>query len=829
MYKYINIVTIAIFFMSIYILYATCKVNRLKKGLLSVVVIATIIAFKLICMLGDIYVSKLLKLSYICEMMMILFAMQLNFKDIEKKSINSLFNINYFLGVFCLLAPYIKNINLYVNITVSFMITSSLYLFFLYINKSCLKKVSTKFIFIQVLYYIYFLVSLISGDKYKLIHISEILDLVLSIYIFNKNFKAHIKVVCIKEKETLSKLGRTKMTIKMHDEKLNQNKKFSNNMKKSLKRKQYLLDLILDQSNKCVLLIDNEGYILNEDNGFSKMWKDYSDCKYRISVNKFLNKNIKNIDEVTANIIEVNQLGKEIYGEMEGKDGRFFECMYAPFDIDNKRMGTICVITDITYKKMSKIQIKENEVKYKKIVENIPHSILVASDNEIIYNNGKNQDINLEDENIKNIIIEKSTNGELHYTYKNGIEVCLNIDRVEYLESEENRSLVVIRDITNYKKLLKDIEYSKRRYEALVNIIPEGIYILNYENKLITYANSTFLDLVGFNNIEEVNIDSMNEDIIITSGNVNDSIKFKRNTIKNKYGDDVDIECGGMLIDINKKLKMVGIVRDITDQLKTEMIEKEIFQKEKENRVKTEFFINMSHELKTPLNVIYSSNQLLESVYRCENLKNPDSNLSKAIKVVEKQLRISMGLIDSIMDLVKLESDFHEINKDFYNIVNMTEDLVTEFNKSICANGISIVFDTDEEEKTVNIDPNDFENAIFTFLAMAIRYSLPKSVINLDLNNTIDKSTIIIKNKFGFNYDKYINDNERKILDMRIDIAKLIIDLYGGQIQIDLSSKKILEIKITINSDEEVRNYKRRLSGKNYSSICDEYRKICSF
>ncbi|RDY24817.1 PAS domain-containing sensor histidine kinase [Romboutsia maritimum] len=826
MYKYINLLTVAIFLMSVYVLHANCKVSKFKKSVISTLVISTIIILKTICILGDISNSNLLILNYIYKIMIISFVTQLNFKLKQIKHINILFNINYFLGIYCLLAPSDKHIYLYITIIISYMLMTSLYLFSISLYT---KKFKPKYTIIQVLYFIYLFINLILKTGNEFIYIGESLDFVSSIYIFLKVSRTHIKDINFKEKDILSKLNRTNIFIKLCYEKLNYNKNTTKKIEESLKKKQTILELILNQSNRCILLIDNDGYILNEDDSFSKMWNEYSDCKYKINLKKFLNKSIKNKESFIENLEAVREYGVELSEEIEGKDGRFFECSYAPFNLGNERIGIICAITDITYKKKSKIQIKENNIKYKKIVDNIPHSILVANDSEIIYNNGKNQDIDFNKNDIKNIIIEKAANGELHYNCQNGMELCLNIDRVEFSEIGENKSLVVIRDITDYKKILRDIDYSKKKYEALVNIIPEGIYILNFENKLLTYANSTFLDILGSKDIEDVRLDNINEEVTITSGNTNGGIKFKRTTIKNKYGNDVDIESGGMLIDINKKLKMVGIVRDITEQLKMEAIEREIEIKERENKIKTEFFVNMSHELKTPLNVIYSSNQLLESVFRYKILKNPQDSLSETIQIVKKHLKISMGLIDSIMDLVKLESDFHYTDKDYYNIVNISEDLVTEFNRCICTKDRNIVFDTDEEEKIVNIDPNDFESVIFTFLSMTMRYSLPNSIIYFNLESKANKSIITISNENGFDYDKYISDNERKILDIRVTVAKLIIDLHGGNIKIEMKEEKYLEIIIIVDSYEKIRNYKNISINKNDNSIYDEYTKICSF
>ena len=47
-------------------------------------------------------------------------------------------------------------------------------------------------------------------------------------------------------------------------------------IKENLDKKNKLLNTILDQSNKCVILIDNLGNIVNEDEGFYNMWREYN-------------------------------------------------------------------------------------------------------------------------------------------------------------------------------------------------------------------------------------------------------------------------------------------------------------------------------------------------------------------------------------------------------------------------------------------------------------------------------------------------------------------------------------------------------------------------
>ncbi|CEH35365.1 Histidine kinase-like ATPase, ATP-binding domain [Romboutsia lituseburensis] len=361
----------------------------------------------------------------------------------------------------------------------------------------------------------------------------------------------------------------------------------------------------------------------------------------------------------------------------------------------------------------------------------------------------------------------------------------------------------------------------------MVNVIPEGIYISDIDNKNINYSNKVLSELLQFNDFNVINLE---DELKLQVANKNaENINFKRKSIKDKYGQDTYIECGEMLIEINKKMNKIGIVRDITEQVKAETIEREIEIKKKEHKIKSEFFVNISHELKTPLNVITSSNQLLEIMNKEYITKNPNSEISKSVDIVKKHTYMLMGLIDNIMDLAKLESQFHECNKDNYNIVSIVEDVCDEFSKYVGVNGIEILFDTDEEERIADVDPDDIEKIILTLLSMVIRYSYSNSIINVDLSSTRGKTNIAIKNKGGYDYDRYINDQERRSLDIGVTVAKSIIELYNGKIDIKVGSKKDIEVEIDIEVNENMQEYKKRVKLDGDDFIYTEYLRMCNF
>ena len=767
MYKYISMFTISSFLMSTYILFAKYRANKNKKSIILLFSISLIILIKSIVIYKNIYFSSI---DYIYNILVILSILGLVKSKIQKEK-------SIILSIY------------------------SLYIFF----------------------------SLIFNNNKDMINIGKFIDLLLSMYILYVLFKDNIVFINEKEESIKSRLNKIDNKIKIDNKKLVENKNITKSISDTLSKKQDILEMILGSSNKCLMIIDNHGNVLSDDNNFYKMWNQYKNYDSKIKLNMFLEDNIKNSDDFLYSIINVREFNKQIVNEIESKDERYFNCTYSPFTINNETVGVVCSLVDITYEKKSKKKIKENDTKYKKIVDNIPYSILIVDDNDILYSNEKNKEIDFYNDDIKNIILEKSIKGEVYYKSKSSNNLCLNIDRVDFYDGENIKNVVAIRNITKYKELIRKVDLSKKKYESFVNLIPEGIYMYDLNNKNIVYSNKSLNDMINLVNVSSNNFINTNQTFTITDDKLNGEIKYKRNKLKNKYGKDIYIESGSMVIDVNQKLKGIGIVNDVTDIVKSEIIEREIEEKKRENKMKMEFFINMSHELKTPLNVITSSNQLLEIVYKDYISNNPESEISKVTGIVKKHSYMLMGLINNIIELSKLESDFYESERDYYNLISVVEDICEEFNSYVKVNNVNILFDTDKEEKVANIDPKDIEKIILTILSMIIRYTGKDSIINVDLNILDEKTIISIKNNGNYDYQRYLKDNEKKSLELGLAVVKLLLNLYDGKLNIETNEINSIEINIEIKSEAKSKKYKERIKHKGDNYIYAEYLRMCNF
>ena len=822
MYKYINLFSISIFLASTYILYANLTSKRNKKNTMTFIILITIIMYNIMIIIKG-YDKSLLE--YNSQILIMLLILKLNLYRLKNNNLSFIMNINYILSLLPILTLNNYKAIEYSKLVLLYMLMSTVYMFSISIYNYNLKKSSN---LILILNLSYMTICLLFKNNAYIEGIGDLLELISSIEILTSIYKIYIKESISKNINISEKIKLFTDDIITDDKNLDINKNISKTINENLNKKKKLLNTILDQSNKCVILIDNLGNILNEDESFYNMWSEFKGLKTNLSLIEFLDKSVKNKDKFLQYINLLDKNTEKLKGEFEGKDGRYFDCTYCKIFVDKNDIGFICYVEDITYKKRSEMIIKDNNMKYKKIVDNIPYSILLTNENNIIYNNKKGQNIDFRNKQINNAIFNSHENGEFKYMYENNKEVFLNINRSSFKDNNSKKNVVAIRDVTEHKKLLKKLKLSKEKYESLVNMIPEGIYIANFDNNKITYANSRFLEMINYNTVEDIDTDNISDSMVLTSSKVDENIKFQRKTVKTINGD-MHIECGGTVIDVNKKLNVVGIVRDITEQVKSELIEIEIEKQKMINKIKSEFFINMSHELKTPLNVISSSNQLMSILHKDDIKLNPNSLLSSNIEVIKKNSDILMEIVNNVMDLSKLELNIYESNKDYYNIVNLVEDTAVEFNDYIKLNDIEIFFDTDEEEKIGFVDPKDIEKIILTLLTMILRYSNNKSIVDILLSSKNNRSIICIKNTGGYDYNKYINDKDRRILDIAVSLAKHLILIYNGKVDIKTDSNKNIEVTIEISLNSDIKHYKSRVRDDNDEFIYQKYLNMCNF
>lgn len=820
----LNTLTTSLLLCVFFIILSTVVTRKKSKNIIQLVLVGTILIMKIFYFLKkiglDIIITEDYKLFYMFLVGDIIILMLFYFISNDEKvnlTRKIIFFINYMI---CICSFYLSFNNIHTTLN-SFLIISiiisNIYLFY--------SKYPKVIQVISSFYIINFMIVLQINIINWLIYGNILLDLLFVSIIFFKTYKIYMEQPNTKYLKMESNLNRSTINMKVYDERLNNYRMTNKILQENYTLKENNLHILLGQFNKSALLINEDNYIINNDVVFKNMFNSYNDCDTSIKLDDFLNDNIIEKEKFLQCIERARYYRERVITEVVAKDGRIFECVISLYE-EYESSSIICILSDITYENKIASKIQENNIKYKKIVENIPYSIILESNKEIIYNNNK-LDIDLNNSTIKNIILNSATKGEINYIHNENREISLYIDRIKFIEDNEEISLIEIKDISDYKKLLSKLEMSTNQYKTLIDTIPEAICVLDYESKDFEYANDTFFDLFKVQDIENMDFDEIYNDIAVSSGNINENIKYIRKTLKDGYGGLINIESSVVLINVNKSTKMVLIIRDITEEIKVESIKKEILESKIINKDKDDFFINMSHELLTPANLLHSSNQFIER--SCDSIikREPNGEFANCIYVMKKHVEILITLINKIMELSKLEGDNYNESGDIYDIVSLCEDIVTKLNKYTAYKDINIVFDTEEEEVYTKIDSHEMTKAILTLLSVVVKNSKKKSTIDFNIKIKADKVIIIIENFKGYKYEEPLDNYEGKIFNLSMSIAKLIINKYKGKFDKRFDKDDSILIEIELNIERNIQEYEKSIKIIDENFIYNEYKKIC--
>lgn len=288
-------------------------------------------------------------------------------------------------------------------------------------------------------------------------------------------------------------------------------------------------------------------------------------------------------------------------------------------------------------------------------------------------------------------------------------------------------------------------------------------------------------------------------------------------------------------------LLVVALIKHIQYKNK---FEKEIIKAkdkaEEINRLKSYFISNISHELKTPINVILCAAQLLESK-RVDNYNINNEN--NTIDIIKDNSYRLIRLINNIIDVEKGEVDELTLNLKKDNLVSLIEDIVTSVIPYAKRKELNLIFDTEEEEIIMDMDIEKIERIILNLLSNAIKFSNENGniYIKIMLNNddvdivVEDEGIGISKDDIPYIFDKFIqvdNTFNRKNEGSGIGLAivKSFIEIHNGKImvesQVGKGTKFIVKLPKIINNEDTTADshiYKSSFSEKN---IIDELTSI---
>jgi PAS domain S-box-containing protein len=416
---------------------------------------------------------------------------------------------------------------------------------------------------------------------------------------------------------------------------------------------------------------------------------------------------------------------------------------------------------------------------------------------------------------------------EEKFISNNGTVIDVEIGTSPFKYKDESAILVVVRNINKRKKIERDL----RDNEALLREITDNIsdmivktdgegtikYVTPEKNDILGYGVHNVIGMSLFNFIyikDKKNVLYEFKKLINTK--VNQKLQFRCIHVDKRIVW-LDVSFSTVLDENNKVIGVILSARDITMRIEEEKIIKENEEKTRflnqaieYDRFRTDFFANISHELRTPINVILGTLQLMELKFT--ELFNEKNKKSKGyLKIMKQNCYRLVRLINNLIDVTKIDAGYFEIHLSNCNIVSIVEEITLSVAGYVENNGISLLFDTEMEEKIIACDKDKIERIMLNLISNAIKFTNTGGNITVNIYDGKDNIRISVKdNGIGIPMEKQESIFDRFIQvdksltrnkegsGIGLSLVKALVEMHGGKIslksEINKGSEFIFEL-----------------------------------
>ncbi|OPZ91117.1 MAG: Sensor histidine kinase TodS [Firmicutes bacterium ADurb.Bin419] len=295
--------------------------------------------------------------------------------------------------------------------------------------------------------------------------------------------------------------------------------------------------------------------------------------------------------------------------------------------------------------------------------------------------------------------------------------------------------------------------------EVNICFIQNILFVQHIYNKLIE------ISLIGV--LLLINIISFRKDLVS-----NKKIEAQEEVELNKYQKEIDVQY--------KVLEKIASLYDNTVKCTNE---------------KSEFFYNMSHELKTPITVILGAIQLIEQ--KKGPIEYDRRKSSKHITTIKQNCYRLLRLINNILDLSRIESGYIKSNMVNCNIVYLIEEICQSVIPYAEQKSLTLEFDTMEEEIITAVDVDKIERIILNLLSNAIKYTKPGGKISVVVSSRFEKVHICVQDtgigipkdmqKSVFERYQQVDSSLTKGIEgsgLGLSIVKSFVQLHDGSVKL---------------------------------------------
>ena len=325
----------------------------------------------------------------------------------------------------------------------------------------------------------------------------------------------------------------------------------------------------------------------------------------------------------------------------------------------------------------------------------------------------------------------------------------------------------------NINNTISELTHEKNLRENVFSSLSNGILYLNKNAELI-YTNQTgkkYYDIFDASN-------SSGYFASLVKSVVEDhSPHLERLDINNKH-----LQLAMSPVTSNGQISGVTVlVRDITDEINNE-------------KMRSEFISNVSHELKTPMVMLSGYSEAL-----LDDIVTDPKEVKEMIAIIKDESDRMNKLVNELLIIARMDSDEVQYNIEEQDLKPLINKLIHRYEFDLKDKATRLIVETDDEPFVFPFDADKLNQVLTNIIDNAIRYTKDEDTITISLNKSQDDTVEISIEDTGTGikeenlqhiFDRFYKEDEARTrgkhgTGLGLYIVKNIIEKHGGSISVE--------------------------------------------
>ena len=262
-----------------------------------------------------------------------------------------------------------------------------------------------------------------------------------------------------------------------------------------------------------------------------------------------------------------------------------------------------------------------------------------------------------------------------------------------------------------------------------------------------------------------------------------------------------------------KKAEAVAKLAANNTQKLNDKLEIALKKAEDASLAKTRFLNNMSHDIRTPMNVILGYAQLMENELKGKDMPETLEHLEK----LQQSGNLLLSIINNVLDMARIESGRMELDENYCRIEDVRKSLFAVFDEKARKKNIALHYTMNVEHEHVLTDVTKVKEIFVNILSNAIKYTPPGGSVMMSVDELPcdEPGYMIVRNRVSDTGIGMSQDYMTKIFDaftreqnttkskiagtgLGMTIVRKYVDLLGGTIDVESELGKGSTITVTL-------------------------------